>query len=96
MRHQAFRVEGASADWYRVLTPDGTAYAAARRLESFDTPLRRLRLTRRKALFLDPAASAEIVAEVEANASLEVLAETEEYLLVRRATTDPPAWMAKR
>lgn len=95
-RHEAFRVDGASADWYRVRTADGPAYVAARLLESIEIPIRRLQLTSPVALFLEPAPAAVIVAEVEANASVEVLAEEEEYLLVRRATGERPAWIAKR
>lgn len=95
-RYEAFRVDGASADWYRVRTPDGPAYVASRRLESIAVPIRRLRLTSPVALFLEPAPTAVIVAEVEANASLEVLAEEEEYVLVRRATGERPAWIARQ
>lgn len=95
-RHQAFRVDGASADWYRVRTAEGPAYVASRLLESIDIPIRRLQSTSPAALFLEPAPSAVIVAEVEANAYLEVLAEEEEYLLVRRAAGERPAWIARR
>lgn len=95
-RHEAFQVDGASADWYRVRIPDGSAYVGARLLESIEIPIRRLQLTSPVALFLEPTPAAGIVAEVEANASLEVLAEEEEYLLVRRATGERPAWIARR
>lgn len=95
VRHQAFRVDGASADWYRVRTADGSAYVASRLLESIEIPIRRLQLTSPVALFLEPAPSAVIVAEVDADASLEVLAEEEEYLLVRRTTGERPSWIAR-
>lgn len=94
-RHEAFRVDGASADWYRVRTADGPAYVAARLLESIEIPIRRLQLTSPVALFLEPAPSAVIVAEAEANANLEVLAEEEEYLLVRPAPGERPSWIAR-
>ncbi|MGH9380607.1 MAG: peptidoglycan DD-metalloendopeptidase family protein [Thermoanaerobaculia bacterium] len=95
-RHEALHVDGATADWYRVRTADGPVYVASRLLEGTDTPIRRLLLESRRALRREPAPAAPIVAEVEAHASLEVLAEREEYLLVRRAAGERPAWLAIR
>lgn len=95
-RDTALRVDAANADWYRVRTGDGPAYVAARLVEGTETPIRRLRLSSRRELLHEPAPAAAVVAEAEAGADLEVLAERGDHLLVRHPAGERPTWLAQR
>jgi hypothetical protein len=95
LRHEALRVEGASAAWYRVVGARGPAYVASWLVEGVETPVRRLALTAPQPLLHEPTPDAPIVAQAAAGTSLEVLAERAEHWLVRRAPGERAAWVSR-
>jgi murein DD-endopeptidase MepM/ murein hydrolase activator NlpD len=93
VRHEALRVEGASADWYRVRAVGGLVYVASRLVEGTASPVWSSRLTAPQPLLHEPETDAPVVAEAPSGTSLEVLAQRTGHLLVRRGPGERPAWV---
>jgi len=92
-RNTAFQVLAAGADWYRIALPDGrVGYVPAAATESADLPVEAAVLDAAGALLAIPSADADVIEELEAGTSLDVLGRFGEFLLVYRAD-GPPAWL---
>ncbi len=82
--HTPVRVEAGTGAWYRVTLPDGTVGFVAESLtEPLDSPIRNEMVASAATLLTDPASTAVAVDSIAAGAEVPVLAESDEFLVVK-------------
>jgi len=83
-RHTVVRVEGATADWYRVGLPDGTrGFVIARGTQALETPIRRHQLDVTTRVRQRPGSTSTPIADLEPDVRVPVLGQYDEHLLIR-------------